>query len=83
MAVKPGTLYWVEMRLSGNPIPYNLWSSSIKGGKMSSLEAARERKRTILRADPDATVTIYQTDTKWAEVPDEPTPAHGEDGGFA
>lgn len=65
---KPKKLFWVEMKLSGSKIPYRFKSAGVRGGKRSSLEACRDSKRTILRADPDAVVKIYESDVVWREV---------------
>ena len=65
---RPKELFWVEMKLSGNPIPYRHNTAGVRGGKRSSLEACLDSKRTILRADPDAEVRIFSTATDWTEV---------------
>ena len=69
MATKPGTLYWVEMKLSGNKIPYRANTAGVRGGKRSSLRAAEGSKAQILAADPAATVKIFEADVIWKEVP--------------
>jgi hypothetical protein len=66
---RPPELFWVDMKLSGNPIPYHRNTAGVRGGKRSSLRAAKESREQILRADPAATVTIYRTGTDWIEVP--------------
>lgn len=63
MSVKPTALFWVDMQLSPECPRYR--RAGIRGGKRSSLRAAREAKADILRFDPDATVRIYQTDCDW------------------
>lgn len=64
----PKELFWVEMKLSGNPIPYRERRAGIRGGKRSSLEACTESRDTILHADPEAKVRILRTVTNWVEV---------------
>lgn len=65
---KPKKLYWVDMKLSGNPIPYRLKTAGVRGGKRSSLEACLDSRAQILRADPQAEVHIYESDVVWEEV---------------
>ena len=68
MSAKPGTLYWVDMKLSGKPIPYRLNTAGVRGGKRSSLKACQDARATILRADPQAKVRIFRADVEWVEV---------------
>lgn len=56
------------MSLSGNYIPYRLKSAGVRGGKRSSLKAAKDSRALILRADPEATVKIYRSKVIWEEV---------------
>lgn len=65
---KPKKLYWVEMKLSGNKIPWSLKSAGVRGGKRSSLKACQDSRARILHADPEATVKIYEADVVWREV---------------
>lgn len=67
MTARPKELFWVEMKLSGNPIPYRERRAGIRGGKRSSLQACLDTKATILRADPAAEVRIFSTPTAWVE----------------
>jgi len=65
---KPKKLYWVEMKLSGNRIPWSKKTASVRGGKRSSLRACKEAKASILKADPEAKVKIYEADVVWREI---------------
>lgn len=67
-ASKPKKLYWVEMKLSGNPIPYRMNSAGVRGGKRSSLRACQDARAQILRADPHAAVRIFEADVEWKEI---------------
>lgn len=67
MSTPPKELFWVEMKLSGDPIPYRLNRAGVRGGKRSSLAACLDSKRAILRADPRAEVRIFSTVTDWVE----------------
>jgi len=69
---KPPELFWVDMKLSGNKIPYRHKTAGVRGGKRSSLQACKEAKATILRADPEAAVKIYRTGTEWIEANHDP-----------
>lgn len=66
MSARPKELFWVDMKLSGNPAPYR-HSAGVRGGKRSSLAACLDAKRMILRADPKAKVRIFRTVTDWVE----------------
>lgn len=66
----PDTLYWVDMKLSVPlwKIPYQLRKAGVRGGKRSSMKACLDARDAILKADPNATVSIYSTDVVWQEV---------------
>lgn len=68
MTSKPKELFWVEMKLSGNKIPYSKNRAGVRGGKRSSLRAAKESRAQILGADPEAIVKIYVAEVVWREV---------------
>ena len=68
MTSKPKKLYWVEMKLSGNRIPWSRKTAGVRGGKRSSLKACQDSKAQILRADPNAQVKIYEAVVDWKEV---------------
>lgn len=68
MSAKPTELFWVDMKLSGEPIPYRKNTAGVHGGKFSSLRAARDARDAILDADPKATVTIWKTHTDWKKA---------------
>ena len=65
---KPKKLFWVEMRLSGKHIPWSKKTASVRGGKRSSLKACKEARASILSADPEAVVKIYEADVVWREI---------------
>jgi hypothetical protein len=67
---RPPELFWVDMKLSP-AMRYKRARAGVRGGKRSSLKAAKESRSTILNADPEAVVKIYSTGTNWIEVPNE------------
>lgn len=64
---KPKELFWVEMKLSGTINPWHL-SAGVRGGKRSSLQACKDAKAQILKADPGARVKIFRSAVVWEEV---------------
>ena len=67
--MRPKKLYWVEMKLSDKGRHWSTHKTAgVRGGKRSSLEACRDSRAQILRADPSATVKIYEAEVNWREV---------------
>lgn len=62
----PNELWWVEYKGSKSR-KYCRRKAGAKGGKVSSLQAAKDRKAALLGFDPEGSVTIYRTECDWIE----------------
>lgn len=81
MTKPPKELWWVDARFTplrerlaaqqelpwGQRAGTRKWAG-VKGGKVSSYEAAVTRRTAILAYDPQAEVRIYKAVTNWEEV---------------
>lgn len=65
---KPKQLWWVEFKANGTQrTRYRHYGP--KGGKFSSLQAAKNRRDAIRREWPDAEIKLYGTGPiNWTEV---------------
>lgn len=80
MSKPPKELWWVDAKMRDTWEMYAVnrelpWgqrtarkTAGVKGGKVSSYEAAVTRRTAILAYDPQAQVRIYKTVTNWEEV---------------
>ncbi len=65
----PQQLWWVQFKSNGSKkVGYRHWAAP-KGGKFSSLDAAKSRANELIAAYPDAEVKVLGTGLlTWTEI---------------